>query len=54
MGVIYNHLEKYEKACEYLEKSLKIRQKLFGEDHEDTAIIYYNIGKIYYNIEKYE
>jgi hypothetical protein len=40
-------LEKYEKALEYHEKSLKIRRKIFGEDREETANSYNSIGLVY-------
>jgi hypothetical protein len=37
----------YRKALEYHEKSLKIRLKLLGEEHEHTAVSYNNIGNLY-------
>ncbi len=40
-------MSKYTKALEYYEKSLKIRLKLLGEEHVDTAANYNNIGFVY-------
>jgi hypothetical protein len=40
-------MNKYPKALEFSEKSLKIRLKLLGEDHLDTATTYNNLGLIY-------
>ena len=34
---------------EYYQKALKIRKKIFGIKHPDTATSYNNIGSIYYN-----
>ena len=34
-----------KKALEYHELSLKIRKKILGEDHQDIADSYDNIGK---------
>ena len=37
LGNIYCKLKQYDKAIKYDEKALKIRLKLFGEQHADTA-----------------
>jgi tetratricopeptide (TPR) repeat protein len=37
----------YDKALEYYQKSLKIREKVYGKEHPKTAISYNNIGLVY-------
>jgi tetratricopeptide (TPR) repeat protein len=41
------------KALEYHEKSLKIRQKILGEEHIDTAKSYLNIGSVYESMSEH-
>lgn len=43
----------YPKALEFYEKSLKIRVKLLGEKHLNTATSYNNMGSVYQNMNKY-
>ena len=51
---MYEEQEKYEKAKELYEKSLKIREYVLGEKHPDTATSYNNLACLYYSQKKYQ
>jgi hypothetical protein len=38
----------YKQSLKYFQKSLRIRLKLFGENHADVAKSYYNIAVSYH------
>ncbi|MDR2637836.1 MAG: tetratricopeptide repeat protein, partial [Zoogloeaceae bacterium] len=38
----------YSKALEWYRKALDISEKVLGKEHPDMAVIYYNIGSVYY------
>ena len=40
---------KHSEACEYLEKALRIRQNMLGENHTDVAISYSEMADFYMN-----
>ena len=44
----------YEKALEYNNKALPIRQSVLGENHPDVASSYNNLGLIYFKQENYK
>ena len=44
----------YDKALEYYQKSLKIREKVYGKEHPDTAESYNNIGSVYNSKGEYD
>ena len=45
--VYYNSMGDYDKALEYYQNALKIREEKLGLEHPDTATSYNNIGLIY-------
>ena len=46
IGMAYLTKGEYDKANEYLEKSLQIKLKTLGNDHPDNAISYNHIGRV--------
>jgi CHAT domain-containing protein len=47
MGELYNLMGEFEKALEYFEKSLKIREPICGAQSEEVAIIQKNMGNCF-------
>ena len=47
LGYGYNAMGNYDKALEYFEKALEIRESKLGKDHPSTASTYNNIGEVY-------
>ena len=54
IGIVYQKMGKYPKALEFYEKSLLLRKKIFGINHEKTAIVYSSMGNLYEEIEDYQ
>lgn len=54
IGSVYSTIGQYDKALEYILKSLNIRKSLFGENHQDVAYCYNNIAGIYFQERNYE
>ena len=52
-GQVYNRLGEYNQAKEFHEKALKIRKKIFGEDHADVATSYNNLASVYKGLGEY-
>ncbi|WP_282086181.1 CHAT domain-containing protein [Aquimarina algiphila] len=52
-GVFFLKKE-YDKALEYLEKSYRIRVKLFGEEHRNTYVLNEDFGEVYEKKEEYD
>ena len=52
-GVYYSQ-GNYEKAMEYCEKALVIREKVLGKEHPDTATTYDNMAGVYEDQGNYE
>ena len=48
IGWSYDDLGDYNKALEYYEKALRIKESKLGEDDTDTATTYNNIALVYY------
>jgi tetratricopeptide (TPR) repeat protein len=53
MGNVYSSLGLYKKAQPLLENALKIREKLLGPNHSDTATSFNNLADIYFEQGKY-
>ena len=51
---IYLRIGDYNRALEYLNKALKIREKVLGTEHPSTAINYNDIGVCYDNLGDYD
>ncbi|WP_333803344.1 tetratricopeptide repeat protein, partial [Sulfurospirillum sp.] len=49
LGVIYDSKGNYDKALEWYEKALKIREKVLGSNHPDSATTYNNIAGVYHS-----
>ena len=47
IGITYAELGNFERALFYQEKALKIRLKIYGENHPDVAISYNDVGLTY-------
>ena len=54
IGVAYSDLKQYDKALKYLERSLKLRQDIFGKNSIELIDCYLNIGLIYGHLNEYE
>ena len=53
MGVAYTTLENYEEAINHYKKAIALREKVDGEEHIESAKLYYNnLGKLYYKLTK--
>lgn len=52
-GVLTDHGD-YKKAIDYYEKSIIIREKVLGTEHEETATAYNNIALVYYELGDYD
>ena len=52
-GNVYSSIGQYTQAREYHERSLTIRKEIYGEDHEDVAASYNNLGNVYSNLGQY-
>ena len=48
LGYIYYYLGAYDKALEYDEKAVVIRENVLGTEHPSTATTYNNIGLVYW------
>lgn len=53
MGNVYSSLGLYKKAQPLLERALKIREKLFGPNHKDTAESLNNLASLYWEQGRY-
>lgn len=47
IGYAHNRQGEYNKALEYYEKALKIREKILEKEHPSTATIYNNMAGVY-------
>jgi tetratricopeptide (TPR) repeat protein len=54
LGYAYSKQEEFKKGLECQTQALKIRQQLFGEQHPDTALSIYNVGKTYVELGDYK
>jgi len=54
IGSVYYLLQDHEKATEFIEKGLKIRQSFLGVTHVDIASSYHNLGLVKYMDDYYE
>ncbi len=54
LGEIYYYKGEYDKALEYIQKSLDIRLKIFGPEHLLVAMSYINFGNIYNDKGEYD
>ena len=46
LALVYNRLGEYNKAKELHQKTLMIREKMFGDDHADVATSYNNLASV--------
>ena len=53
MGITCIKQYKYDEALKYYNKSLKIRFKIYGENHPEVALVYKNIAGVYLKQGKY-
>jgi len=54
LGMLYKHNGAYDKALPYYVKVMKIRKKVLGEEHPDTAISYGNLAGLYRSKGEYD
>ena len=54
IGDFFENIGNPAKGLEYMEKALKIRQQVLGENHPDTAASYNNLGYSYENLGNHE
>jgi tetratricopeptide (TPR) repeat protein len=54
IGYVYERLEKYDKALEYYQRSLKIKEKKYGKYHKDITITQNNIASVYDKKKEYK
>lgn len=54
MGVIFDHQSKLEDAIDYYDKSIRIREKILGEDHSITALTYENMSQVLKDLRKFK
>ena len=52
-GLVYHTIGKYRLAEGFHKKALMIREKIFGEDHTDTASSYNNLASVYSSLGEY-
>jgi len=53
LALLYLEIGDDSKAMDSIKKALKIRKKVFGDNHQDTAKDYDTLGKIHQNMENY-
>ncbi|KIM09585.1 MAG: hypothetical protein KU38_08500, partial [Sulfurovum sp. FS08-3] len=53
-GLVYDSIGEYDKALEFYQKSLAIREEVLGIKHPDTATSYNNIGEVYKSKGEYD
>lgn len=53
-GQAANRIGEYDKALNYYQQSLSIREKIHGRIHARVGMAYLNIGNVYYNIDDFE
>ncbi|MGB1242926.1 MAG: tetratricopeptide repeat protein, partial [Chitinophagales bacterium] len=53
LGLVYEHMIRYQDAIIYLKKSLDIRLKIFGTTHLNTAKSFHKLGQIYKETGEY-
>ena len=54
ISVVYISTGQYDKALEYCQLALKIRESNFGENDSRLASSYNNIGSLYYRLGQYD
>ncbi len=54
LGLLYNKMEKYEKALSLFQESLKIKKEVLGTQHPDYANSLNNLASLYYSMGEYE
>ena len=54
ISLVYRAQGNYEKALEYYEKSLVIKEKMLGKEHPSTATTYNNLAIVYEDQGNYE
>ena len=54
MAVVYKAQGDYEKALEYYDKALKVRERVLGSGHPSTATTYNNMAGVYQAQGDYE
>ena len=47
MGLLFKKQGKFERSLDAYERSLKIREETFGEDHPDVVATRHNIAELY-------
>ena len=52
-GLVYHSIGEYSLAEGFHKKALMIREKIFGEDHTDTASSYNNLASVYISLGEY-
>ena len=52
-GLVYHSIGEYSLAEGFHKKALMIREKIFGEDHTDTASSYNNLASVYISLGQY-
>ena len=50
LGLVYHDMGDFPRALEYCHKALAIREKVYGEEHPDTATSYNNLGTLYHDM----
>jgi len=53
LALLYLEIGDDSRAMNSIKKALKIRKKVLGDDHQDTAKDYDTLGKIYQNMKNY-
>lgn len=54
LGDLYRECGDYDNALDYMNKSLDIMIRLFGENNDQVATIYNSIGLVYVELQNYE
>jgi len=54
LGWGFEDLADYDRALEYCEKVIAIRENILGKEHLKTAKAYNNIAVVYYSLSKYD
>jgi tetratricopeptide (TPR) repeat protein len=47
MGMLYKKQGKHQRSLDAYERSLKVREEVFGEDHPDVIATRHNIAELY-------